>query len=137
MRRRLAMRYCLRVTSSEARARTGWGTAEERQEWWTATGRDELRQLLYWRWDPIGVNDHFPNTHGEYDHYADSMRPQMVGDADEDELEAEVTRAVLRAQEAMGFEGKPGAELDRRRVTGAILDWRRDSFRIWKDYRRR
>jgi hypothetical protein len=125
------------VTSSDARARTGEGTAEERQEWWTATGRDELRQLLYWRWDPIGVNHEFPDTHREYDHYADSMRPLLVGDADEDELEAEVIRAVLRAQEAMGFEHKPGAEADRLAVTRAILDWRRASFWLWKDYRRR
>jgi hypothetical protein len=95
-------------------------TAEERQKWWRRSGQSQLRQLLYWRWDPIGVNDAFPSNHDEYDGYADAMRDLMVGEADEDVLEADVFRAVLSAQEAMGFERKPKAEEDRRRVTEMI-----------------
>lgn len=111
-------------------------TAEERQEWWTASGKSQLRQLLYWRWDPIGVNYAFPDNHDEYDRYADSMRGLMVGDADEGELEAGVLRAVLRAQEAMGFEQKPGAEESRRGITEMILRWRYQSISTWKEFGR-
>lgn len=28
----------------------------------------ELRRVLYWQWDPIGVRDDFPHSAGEYDH---------------------------------------------------------------------
>ncbi len=36
------------------------------------SGRDlmELEQILYWRWDPIGVNDAFPAATDEYGDYA-------------------------------------------------------------------
>lgn len=34
-----------------------------------ATDALELRQILYWRWDPIGVSDEFPLNAGEYDLY--------------------------------------------------------------------
>lgn len=42
--------------------------------WWTENGEHELRQLLYWKWDPLGVNYAFPNTADEYDQYA----PEVV-----------------------------------------------------------
>lgn len=38
--------------------------------WWREAGFRELRQLLLWRWDPIGVADHsFPWAEDEYDMY--------------------------------------------------------------------
>lgn len=40
-------------------------TTDEFARWWHETGEHELRQLLLWRWDPIGVADYFPNTVGE------------------------------------------------------------------------
>jgi hypothetical protein len=95
-----------------------------------------LRELLYWRWDPIGVNDEFPTTHDEYDRYADAMRDLMVAEADDGELKAGVLRSVLRAQTSMGFERKPEAEEDRRRLTDLILDWRYRSIWLWKEYGR-
>lgn len=48
--------------------------ADEFARWWRETGEHELRQVLFWRWDPIGVSDYFPNTADEYDGYA----PQLV-----------------------------------------------------------
>ncbi len=39
-------------------------------DWWRETGEQQLRQLLYWVWDPLGVNEHFPSTADEYDRYA-------------------------------------------------------------------
>lgn len=49
-------------------------TSEQFAAWWKQTGEHELRQLLLWRWDPIGVAELFPNTADEYDGYA----PQIV-----------------------------------------------------------
>lgn len=41
------------------------------EEWWEANGFHELRQLLFWRWDPLGVADIvFPWAENEYDMYA-------------------------------------------------------------------
>ena len=45
-------------------------TAAEFARWWRETGERELRQVLFWRWDPLGVSDYFPNTADEYDGYA-------------------------------------------------------------------
>lgn len=42
---------------------------EEHAQWWTKRGQHELRQILYWCWDPIGVNDAFPLTEDEYDRH--------------------------------------------------------------------
>lgn len=109
-------------------------TADERRQWWTTKGQVQLRQLLYWLWDPIGVNDYFPNSHDEYDSYADAMGELMVGTADEEALAAGVLEAVRRAQAAMGFEQKEGAEDDRRILTEMILEWRRQSIGLWKEF---
>ena len=49
-------------------------TGPELVRWWAETGERELRQLLYWKWDPIGVNDSFPWAVDEYDGYA----PQIL-----------------------------------------------------------
>ncbi len=49
-------------------------TADEFARWWKETGEHELRQILFWRWDPVGVAHYFPNTADEYDDYA----PQLV-----------------------------------------------------------
>ena len=49
-------------------------TQDEFARWWSETGERELRQLLFWKWDPIGVNPVFPRTANEYDGYA----PQVV-----------------------------------------------------------
>jgi hypothetical protein len=43
---------------------------EQAVRWWRDRGERELCQVLYWCWDPIGVNDAFPYTEGEYDRYA-------------------------------------------------------------------
>jgi hypothetical protein len=45
-------------------------SAEQRGHWWKQRGQNELRQILYWCWDPIGVNRGFPLNEDEYDWYA-------------------------------------------------------------------
>lgn len=57
-------------------------------QWWDETGEYELRQILHWRWDPIGVSSVFPYAADEYDDYAlpayaislsSGLRPDGVG----------------------------------------------------------
>jgi len=43
-------------------------------QWWDETGECELRQILHWRWDPIGVANVFPYAADEYD----SQLPSVV-----------------------------------------------------------
>jgi hypothetical protein len=45
-------------------------SAEQRGHWWKQRGQNELHQILYWCWDPIGVNRGFPLNEDEYDWYA-------------------------------------------------------------------
>jgi hypothetical protein len=42
-------------------------TEEQYARWSQESGFAELRQILYWLWDPIDVNNAFPHTHDEYD----------------------------------------------------------------------
>jgi hypothetical protein len=44
--------------------------AREFADWWRETGERELCQLLYWVWDPIDLNQEFPDAADEYDGYA-------------------------------------------------------------------
>lgn len=44
--------------------------------------RDQLRQILYWRWDPIGVSDAFPHTIDECDSYIWPLLRLLSGGAD-------------------------------------------------------
>jgi hypothetical protein len=46
----------------------------------------ELRQILYWRWDPLGVNDSYPLNAGEYDAYAVELLSRLEAGADEDDV---------------------------------------------------
>jgi hypothetical protein len=36
--------------------------AREFSDWWRDAGEQELRQLLYRVWDPIGLNQEFPEA---------------------------------------------------------------------------
>ena len=103
-----------------------WGPARvvKRQQWWEDVGQDQLRQLLYWRWDPIGINSEFPNTSGEYDRYADGMRELMVLDHDQEDLRAKVLKALRQAQVAMGLGGRTGSEESRQEAAALVLGWR-------------
>ncbi len=46
----------------------------------------ELRQILYWRWDPLGVSDSFPLNAGEYDRYADELLTRLEAGARDDSV---------------------------------------------------
>jgi len=60
--------------------------AERFARWWKETAERELRQVLYWRWDPLGVSDYFPSTADEYDGYAPGVVALLRLGVDEDAL---------------------------------------------------
>ena len=73
---------------------------EQFAEWWRRTGEQELRQILFWRWDPLGVADCFPDTADEYDGYA----PQLVKLLRADATEAEIAAHLAEVEhETMGL----------------------------------
>ena len=104
-------------------------TADEFARWWRETGEHELRQLLLWRWDPIGVADYFPNTADEYDGYA----PQVVqllragGQAD-------AIAAHLRDAERESMDG-PLTSSERLDYLGSLIrEWYENSLSSWLDF---
>jgi hypothetical protein len=61
-------------------------TRDEFARWWRETGAPELRQVLFWRWDPIGVSESFPHAADEYDGYAPGVVALLRAGAGEEDL---------------------------------------------------
>jgi hypothetical protein len=61
-------------------------TEDEFKKWWSRTGEYELRQVMLWVWDPIGVQTSFPNAADEYDSYAQNVVEVLRSGRSEDEL---------------------------------------------------
>ena len=104
-------------------------TTAEFARWWRETGERELRQLLLWRWDPIGVADYFPNTADEYDGYA----PQLVqvlrkgGDA-------AAVSAHLGEVEHQSMDG-PFTSPERLDYLGSLIrEWYENSLDSWSEF---
>lgn len=94
--------------------------------WWKATGEAELRQILFWRWDPLGVADLFPNTADEYDGYAPQVVQALRRGASETELIALLTGFE---RDAMGI--TPAAER-LRELVGLLTTWFDNSLESWR-----
>ena len=105
-------------------------TTEEFASWWKQTGEHELRQVLFWRWDPIGVSDHFPNTVDEYDGYAPQIARALRAEASDEEL----GRMILGFEhEAMGLSPRP--DVDRvQTLVGLLRLWFENSQDSWRDF---
>jgi hypothetical protein len=103
-------------------------SGEDLERWWNDDGKRELRQLLYWRWDPIGVNDAFPRTEGEYDAYGWPVLTALSEGADGKHI-ARVLRRFER--EEMGV-GQDPLDLD---LGQAIVTWYHDSQDLWTQRR--
>jgi len=101
---------------------------EERQRWWHEAGRGQLRQLLFWRWDPIGVNDDFPFTFDEYDSYAEPIGSLLGQGAAVDEI-----AAFLQGTEKdeMELGGGAGPDDHCHQVARLIANWHRNSTSHW------
>jgi hypothetical protein len=97
--------------------------------WWKETGEQELRQLLYWQWDPIGVNDSFPYAVDEYDGYA----PQVVQAVRRKAAESEIVDMLeMIERDIMGLDR--GSSDLATPLVGRILHWYEDSQRHWLEF---
>jgi hypothetical protein len=103
---------------------------EEYARWWKETGFAELRQLLFWRWDPLGVDDAFPVTADEYDRYAGVLLSRLRAGATAGQV-AECLLDVERS--SMGQRFSDDAKL--REVGERVIEWFEESIPYWMDRR--
>jgi hypothetical protein len=97
--------------------------------WWQETGEHELRRILHWKWDPIGVAGAFPYAADEYDRYA----PQIAA-ALKQQLSAVEIADVLAGIERdwMGHLGVSAG--DRRTLADGIVAWYESSQTRWIEF---
>lgn len=98
----------------------------EYAEWWQQTGLRELRQLLYWLWDPVGVADAFPATWDEYDQYAKVLLSRLRDDDSVAPI-AQYLRSVER--DSMGGHFNDDARL--KFVAERVNAWYGESLDHW------
>ena len=99
--------------------------------WWAQAGERELRKILFWRWDPLGVADHFPSTEDEYDDYAPHVAALLRDDAS---LEAVAYYLATVERESMGVHETRRADVHRREVARFILEWYSESLGRWQEF---
>jgi hypothetical protein len=102
-------------------------TAAEFRRWWSETGERELRGVLYWRWDPIGVSAYFPNTADEYDGYAPGVVALLRLGADRD---AVAEHLDFLEREPMGLPRLDGER--RAQVAELLTTWFENSVGAWR-----
>jgi hypothetical protein len=105
-------------------------SAEEYGRWWNEAGFAEVKQLLFWRWDPIGVGDAFPVTADEYDRYARVLLSRLRAGATAGQV-AEYLLDVERS--SMGQRFSDDAKL--REVGERVIAWFEESIPHWMDRR--
>jgi hypothetical protein len=103
-------------------------TGEQYARWWRESGFPELRQILYWIWDPIEVNDAFPRTHGEYDHYAQVMLSMLRKGAS--------TPVVVEYLVSVETGMRMTRAVDLTPLGERIMEWYRESIPYWFDRQR-
>ncbi|MHB1568387.1 MAG: hypothetical protein ACYC0H_04200 [Solirubrobacteraceae bacterium] len=97
--------------------------------WWHETGERELRQLLYWKWDPIAVSGQFPRTADEYDGYVPEVVSALRKGASATDV-AELLEAI--ESDRMGLGQGPSGRL--RMLGSEIVSWLEQSQGSWKDF---
>src|SRR3954447_14128390 len=103
---------------------------EESAAWWKQTREHELRQLLFWRWDPIGVFDPFSITADEYDGDAPQLVRALPDDASDERL-ARMIRSF--EQELMGLSPRP--DVNRvQTLIGLLRLCFENSQACWRDF---
>lgn len=103
--------------------------SEEFARWWSETGERELRQLLFWRWDPIGVSDAFPNTADEYDDYAPQIVSALRTGASEHDIDA-----LLATFECDAIGLTPRSRDGVRPVVPLLFHWIENSQDSWRAF---
>jgi hypothetical protein len=103
-------------------------TGPEFVSWWTETGERELRQLLYWKWDPIGVSDSFPWAVDEYDGYAPQILTALR------DLDPAALETLLRQIEGETM-GLPEVRKEHHRAVAAVIaEWSKQSQARWLEF---
>ena len=97
---------------------------------WSTVAFVELRQLLFWRWDPIGVEDAFPRTSDEYDEYARVLLARIRRGESAQEL-ARYLRDV--ETELVGERLSDWTTLEQ--FASRLIDWYEDSTGYWLERR--
>ena len=95
-----------------------------------AVGFRELRQILYWRWDPLGVDRAFPATEDEYDDYARVLMSRLRKGARSQDVAAYLSSAESGSMGQRFSDDVKLEELGKR-----ILDWFEESLSIWMECR--
>ena len=101
---------------------------EQYDRWWAETGEHELRQLLLWRWDPIGVADSFPSAADEYDGYAPALADLLRRGATEAEVAAHleaIERDTIGLPATSSERLDSMAELPMARFAASVRSWSR------------
>jgi predicted phosphohydrolase len=102
--------------------------AEDHALWWRRVGEDELRQLLYWRWDPVQVSDSFPATKDEYDGYVGPLMAVL-----RDGARAEDVFDHLRKVEIEYMGGELSGVNALTGLAYTVIGWYYESIARWAD----
>ena len=105
-------------------------TAARFARWWRETGERELCQVLFWRWDPLGVSDYFPNTADEYDGYAPGVVALLRLGVGEDVL---ADHLAFLERETMGLLPRE-YETARTDVAQLLVAWFVNSIDAWAQH---
>lgn len=105
-------------------------SSEGYARWWSETGERQLRQVLLWRWDPVGVSAFFPDAADEYDGYAPQIAQLLRGGATPEDL-AEHLAGVEREQM-----GRDVAAERLRDVAAFLVAWYETSTTQWQEFGR-
>jgi hypothetical protein len=101
-------------------------TTEDEVRWWRQRGERELCQILFWRWDPIGVQEDLPYSAGEYDNYALQVWSALRKGASIRDV-----ASLLERIEANEIGTSSGSS---RSAAALIVRWYESSRRYWQEF---
>jgi hypothetical protein len=102
---------------------------EDEARWWRHRGEHELCQILFWRWDPIGVQDELPYSNGEYDDYASQVLSVLQHGAP-----AAAIASLLARIEEDEMESRRERDPTRAAAAELIVKWYGNSRRYWVEF---
>jgi hypothetical protein len=101
-------------------------TREQFARWWRETGERELSQVLYWRWDPIGVSDGFPLAADEYDDYGPGVVALLRAGASQEDV---ADHLGFIERETIGVAEHPERCAE---VAALLASWFEGSVDLWQ-----
>ena len=103
---------------------------QEYAQWRQEAGFPQLRQILFWRWDPLGVDDAFPVTADEYDSYVKVLLSRLRRGMEASEIASYLLEVE---RDSMGRRYTDDAVLV---ALGArVVEWFEESLDHWQDRR--